>query len=259
MSKLSFHVLLLGYLTTCRLCAASDPFIGKWKLNPSKSQITDEMAVELVGTSKYALTFSGTDQETIVANGTDQPAVFGTTLSISVNDPNSWTVVRKKDGRMLISAIWKLSGDGKTLTDAFTGYDAKGVASTTDYVYKRTAGNSGFVGSWENTTQETNSAFELNIEPWQADGLSFITPAEGTTRSLKFDGAEYPSTGPNVVSGSVSSGRRVNGRALEVTDKITGKTVDTQEISLSPDLKTLTTVVHLIGQSKPNVLVFQRE
>jgi hypothetical protein len=145
MSKVHFQLLLLaGCLATCGLCAAHDPFVGKWKLNSSRSKITDEMNVEPVGTNKYALTFSGTDPETVVADGTDQPAVFGTTLSIAVKDPNTWQVVRKKDGRMLISAIWKLSEDGETLTDAFTGYDRKGVASTTDYVYKRTAGHSGF-------------------------------------------------------------------------------------------------------------------
>jgi hypothetical protein len=260
MSKVHFQLLLLaGCLATCGLCAAHDPFVGKWKLNSSRSKITDEMNVEPVGTNKYALTFSGTDPETVVADGTDQPAVFGTTLSIAVKDPNTWQVVRKKDGRMLISAIWKLSEDGETLTDAFTGYDRKGVASTTDYVYKRTAGHSGFSGRWENTTPETSSAFELHIEQWREDGLSFITPAEATNRSLKFDGEDYPSTGPNLAPGSASSGRRVNDRTLEVTDKVGGKVTDTQEFSLSLDLKLLTTTVHLRGQSKPNILVFERE
>ena len=123
------HLLLVGCVAMSALWAGSDPFVGKWKLNPSKSRITDEMNVEPLGTNKYALTFSGTDPETVVADGTDQPAVFGTTLAITVESPNTWKVVRKKDGHMLISAIWKLSEDGKTLTDAFTGYDAKGSAS----------------------------------------------------------------------------------------------------------------------------------
>ncbi|MBV9295960.1 MAG: hypothetical protein JO145_10335 [Acidobacteriaceae bacterium] len=251
--------MLVSFLGMRALWAGNESFVGKWKLNPSKSQITDEMKVEPLGANKYALTFSGTDPETVVADGTDQPAVFGTTLAVTVDDPNTWRVVRKKDGRMLILGIWKLSRDGNMLRDTFTGYDAKGSASTTDYLYKRTAGTTGFVGTWENTTQETSSVFELHIELWQGDGLSFITSAEATTRQMKFDGADYPSTGPNLAPGSASSGRRVNERTLEVTDKIRGKIIDTQQLDLSPDLKTLTVTVHLLGKSKPNTLVFERE
>jgi hypothetical protein len=35
--------------------------------------------------------------------------------------------------------------------------------------------------------------------------------------------------------------------------------MDTQQIELSPDLKTLTITVHEVGQGKPNILVFDRE
>ncbi|MBV9443670.1 MAG: hypothetical protein JO217_13385 [Acidobacteriaceae bacterium] len=55
------HLLLVGCVAMSALWAGSDPFVGKWKLNPSKSRITDEMNVAPLGTNKYALTFSGTD------------------------------------------------------------------------------------------------------------------------------------------------------------------------------------------------------
>ena len=29
--------------------AVDNPFVGKWKVNPSKSKLTDEMKVEVVG------------------------------------------------------------------------------------------------------------------------------------------------------------------------------------------------------------------
>jgi hypothetical protein len=51
----------------------------------------------------------------------------------------------------------------------------------------------------------------------------------------------------------------VNERSLEMTDKIKGKVMDTRQIKLSPDLKTLTMTVLPVGQSKPNILVFDRE
>jgi hypothetical protein len=102
-------------------------------------------------------------------------------------------------------------------------------------------------------------SFELQIQPYQGDGLSLISPDEGSTKNMKFDGKDYPSLGEYVAPGSVSSGRRMNERALELTDKIKGRLVDIQQIELSPDLKTLTITQRPSGQSKPNILVFDRE
>jgi hypothetical protein len=44
-----------------------------------------------------------------------------------------------------------------------------------------------------------------------------------------------------------------------MTDKVGGKVMDTREIGLSPDGKTLTIAVHAPGRSQPDVLVFDRE
>ena len=102
--------------------------------------------------------------------------------------------------------------------------------------------------------------WELQIQPYEGDGLSFSSPAAQVTKNIKFDGNDYPDLGPNVAPGSASSGRRVNGRSLEITDKFQGKITDTRQIELSTDLKTLTITVRMVGQSKPSdVLVFDRE
>jgi hypothetical protein len=126
-------------------------------------------------------------------------------------------------------------------------------------VYKRTTGVSGFPGTWESTNEKVNSVFEIEIRPYEEDGLALITPAEKTTLNMKFDGKDYPSTGPGVPKDSVSEGRRLNERSLERIDKIAGKITDKQEIELSPDLKTMTMTVHATGQSEPSILVFDRE
>lgn len=114
------------------------------KRTPSRSKLTDVMKVEEVGANKYALIFTGADAETITADGTDQPGLFGSTLSITVEGPYTWKVVRNMDCRMLIMATWKLSPDGKTLRDAFPGYQPNGSTFSLDYVYKRTEGSTGF-------------------------------------------------------------------------------------------------------------------
>src|SRR5580704_854163 len=49
--------LALICLATGALWAADDPFVGKWRVNLSKTKITDEMKVVAVGEHKYAFTF----------------------------------------------------------------------------------------------------------------------------------------------------------------------------------------------------------
>jgi len=51
----------------------------------------------------------------------------------------------------------------------------------------------------------------------------------------------------------------VNERTLEMMDKVNRRVLDTQRISLSFDLKTLTMTVREMGRSQPNVLVFERQ
>ena len=259
MSKRTLQLLLVGCLFTGSLWAADDPFVGDWKLNTAKSRFPDEMKVASAGTNKYSFDFGVGSAETIAVDGTDQPGLADTTLSVTVEGPDSWKVVRKKDGRILLTAYWKLSRDGKTLEDDYTEFPPNGSSSNVKYVYKRTAGSAGFAGTWESTSEEVNSVFVLKVQPYEGEGLSFINPAEGVTKSVKFDAKDYPNEGPNVPQGSVCSGRRVNERTLQLTDKVKAKTVGTEEIELSPEHKTLTMTVHAGGRSKPNILVFDRE
>ena len=43
MLKQSFRLVLVACLMAAALCAANDPFVGEWKLNPSKSKLSDVM------------------------------------------------------------------------------------------------------------------------------------------------------------------------------------------------------------------------
>jgi hypothetical protein len=267
-----FQFLLIVGLVTGTLCAANDPFVGKWKVNPSKSKLNDEMKVELAGANRYALTFAPGQVDTVVADGSDQPALSGTTLSITVKGPNRWEIIRKMKGRTLLTAHWTLSEDGKTLNDAFTQYLPDGTTLFSQplpdgstlflpYVYERTAGNSSFLGTWDSESAKVQAGIELQIQPYEGDGLSFNSgPDAKMAERMKFDGNDYPDLGANGDTGSAYSGRRVNERSLEITEKSKGKITGTRQIELSGDLKTLTVTVHLVGQSRPkSILVYDRE
>jgi hypothetical protein len=238
--------------------AAENPFIGEWKLNPSKSRMPDEMKVESKGGNTYSFNFGG-GAETIVADGTDQPGYGGTMLSVKADGPDTWIVERKKDGRLLLKATWKLSKDGGTLTDFYREFQPDGSTLSMDYVYQRSGGGSGFAADWQSIKETMNSPFVLQVKAYQGDGLSFITPSEQQTKNVKLDGKDYPNQGRNADPDSSSSIRRVDEHTLEMTDKVGGKVIDKREIRVSPDGKTLTMTIHAPGRSQPDVLVFDRE
>ena len=49
MLKRTFQLVLVAWLATATLWADTDPFVGDWKFNPSKSQYTDVMKVQSLG------------------------------------------------------------------------------------------------------------------------------------------------------------------------------------------------------------------
>ncbi len=238
--------------------AAESPFIGEWKLDPSKSRIPDEMKIESEGGNKYAFDF-GLGAERIVVDGTDQPGYGGTLLSVSAEASDTWIVERKKDGRLVIKATWKLSKDGSTLTDNFREFESDGSTLSMDYVYQRTAGGSGFAADWQSIKETMNSPYLIQVKEFQGDGLSFITPSQNRTRNVRFDGKDYPNEGPGARRGVSSSIQRVDKRTLVITDKTDGQVTDTETIGLSADLKALTITVRVPGRDKPIVMVFERQ
>jgi hypothetical protein len=203
-----FQLLLIACLITGTLWAANDPFVGKWKVNQSKSKLTDEIKVEAAGANRCKISFAPDAVDTIVADGSDQPALSGTTLSITVKGPNSWEVVRKMKGRTLLRAHWTLSEDGKTLNDAFTQYLPDGTTlfsqSLPDgstlflpYVYERTAGDSGFLGTWDSESARVATGIELQIQPYEGEGMSFKRSDQEMVKSIKLDGNDHSDLDPN--------------------------------------------------------------
>ncbi|MGE5323194.1 MAG: hypothetical protein ACM3SW_10045 [Actinomycetota bacterium] len=238
--------------------ALQSPFAGEWKLDPSRSRMPDEMKVQSEGGNKYKFDFGG-GAETIVVDGSDQPGGYGgTLLSVKAEAPDTWIVQRKKDGRLLLKATWKLSKDGSMLKDYYRGFESDGSTLSMDYVYQRAGGGSGFTGDWQSVKETMNSPFLMHVTEFQGDGLSFITPWDHKTKNLKLDGNDYPE-GPDAKRSAFSSIRRAGGRTLLITHKAGGKVTYTEEFALSADLKMLTVTLHIVGRDRPNVLVFERK
>lgn len=257
MSKLRFPLVLALSLMACAAWAADAPFVGAWKLNPSRSQLTDQMKVESIFGNRYSFDF-GAGTETVAADGTDQPGYGGTTLAVTLLGPDALKVVRKKDGHMLLTADWKLAKDGSVLSDDFTSFAPDGTPSEYKYVYQRTTPTSGFAGTWESASVKIDFELVIKIQPYDGAGLSIISPTSDKPKNLSFDGKDYPNLSSNALTGATYSARRTD-HSLEITDKVKGQAVDTQQYTLSADLKTLTLTIHRTGMRTPNVFVFDRQ
>lgn len=244
-----------AFLAASTFWTANDPFVGKWRLDVSRSAIVDNVRVEVLGGNRYRFSFEGAPDEIVVADGTDQPGVFGTTLAVKTQDARNLTVVRKQSGRTIVSAAWTLSQDGRSLSDAFAGAQPDGSTLTVDYIYKRISGTAGFAGEWESTTKPVGLNLELGIKTYAGKGLSFVSP--GSQKDVIFDGRLHPV--PGAKDGLTLSGRRRGVSVLEYAEMSGGKVGHARKFELSRDGKTLTETIRTAGQATPDVFVFERE
>ena len=244
-----FQMLLVAGLATSPLRAETDPFVGQWKL----VKLTDQMSVTKVGANTFAFDFGG-GAETIVVDGTEQPGIAGTILSVTADGP-SWKVVRKKGGRMLLTATWTLSKDGNSLNDDFADLSQGGSPSNAKYLYERKAAGAGFAGRWVGQITPLGSDILLQVRPFESDGLSFVIPSFGNwIINANFDGKAHRSAGAD----SVLTARRPNARDVEIVRTSKGKVTQTRQLELSPDLKTLKMTVNTLGSDQPLIYVFER-
>jgi hypothetical protein len=240
--------------TASGLWTVKDPFVGHWRFDIGRSRIVDQMLVKAIGPNRYGFNFEGGPTETVVADGTDQPGLPGTTLAVKAVDNRNLTVVRKKDGRTIVLANWKLSSDGRTLRDTFMSVQPDGSKARANYVYRRVAGTSGFAGAWESTTKPIGLKLELAIEPFGNKGLSFVSA--GSNRNVTFDGHEHAAGDK---AGVTTSGRRIGPQSMEYVEKNGGKVQRSRQFHLSRDGRLLTESLHTAGQGTPDVFVFERE
>lgn len=242
-----FLLLLIACFPASPAWAQSNPFIGQWKL----VKLTDTMKVTKVRANQYAFDFGG-GTETIVVDGKQQAARAGTTLSVSA-DGQRWKVIRKQGGRKLLTATWTLSKDGNMLKDDFTSFSRDGSPSNISYVYERKSAGSGFAGTWVSMAAAPSSVIMLQIRRYNGNGLALIVPSAGRTLNVDFDGKQ-----PAGAAGSVLSGQRLSARSIEIFRKTKGKIAETRRLELSPDLKVLTMTLHIAGNDRPYIYIFEK-
>ena len=252
-------IIALGFGAVSLAIAADDSFVGKWKLNPDKSQLSGlTYKVEDAGNNQMKFVF-GDDAETVSVDGKPHTTKYGNTWSVTKTGPNGWHWVTKRDGKMTSDAMWTVSEDSATSTYLNTETRPNGSTSHDEIKLKRTAGTSGLVGTWESTEIKIGSPNTIEIAAWGKDGYSLKTPVYKGETDFRLDGKDYTPKGPQAAKGTTVSGKKMDDRTMELTYKLKGKTTETDRWELSADGKTVTDTVEYPGIDKKEVDVFDRQ
>jgi hypothetical protein len=241
------------------LAAAENPFAGTWKLNPAKSKFTgDTMKYEK--TPSGAISWSGSGfTYTFNVDGKEYTAPLGGAVVWKQIDDHTWETTYKRKGILLSTDTSRLSPDGKTLTVVSKGTKPNGDTFQDTTVYERTSGEKGLLGGWRDKEVKISSPGTFTIKPSGEDGLVFTSEAYKSRCEAKFDGKDYPCTGPTVPAGFAVTLKRTGPRSFEEVDKQKGKPLFKSTTTVSPDGRTLTEVGAPVGVNEPYTAVYERQ
>jgi hypothetical protein len=240
------HVLcVLLTLSGATSVAAADPaYVGKWKMNPSKSDFGEStIKYEQLSSDEMQATIDGQPYK-FKFDEKEYPDPFGNMTIWKSLSSTSWQTTYKMKGKVVSTDTLTLSPDGKTLTIHTTGTKPNGEAIDDTIVLDRASGASGLAGQWKTKNVKSNSPSTVEITQSGKDGLTYkIVDAQLTCES-KLDGKDYPCTGPTIATGwTVAFAKPAAGTAadpLEMTVKRDGKLLYKISYVVAPDGKTLT-------------------
>jgi hypothetical protein len=246
-------------LAAAGTAVAQNPFVGTWKLNQEKSQLTGDTikfgpaASEAIELKAGGITYSFRVDGNPYALPSGHVAIWRQT------SPDIWTTeYRKTDGKLLSSDNWKLSSDQNNLTVTTSGVKANGDLYTDTEEYVRTAGTSGLMGAWKSTSVKLSSPNELTIQEGGLDGLILKIAALKATAVTHFDGKEVAVEGPDIPTGLRLALTRTGPYKFRIVQKLNGSLVDSSEYTVSDDGQTMTAVGGAPGDP-PSTTVWEKQ
>jgi hypothetical protein len=224
------------------LLASDPPYVGTWKLNPAKSNFGETtITYEPLAGGQMKVTADG-QSYTFQTDGKDYATPWGTTAGWKARDASTWDVAYKANAKLVGTATLKLAADGKTLTVDGKSIRAGGETSNDVTVYERLSGGPGLAGKWKTKNLKIGSPGTVSIRPSGPDGLLLTFVEEQGTCAAKFDGKDYPASGPIWPAGWMCAIARNGTTAFDLTWKRDGKALFKSTLTASTDGKTLTDV-----------------
>ena len=95
-------------------------------------------------------------------DGHDYPDGMGGMVAWKAVDANTWQMVAKANGKVTETDTFKLSSDGKTLTDTAKQMKADGGSLDSTAVYDRVSGGPSIAGKWK-TKKVSGASGEIEM------------------------------------------------------------------------------------------------
>jgi hypothetical protein len=151
---------------------------------------------------------------TFKTDGKAFPTPYGGTVAWKQLDTDTWEVTNKKGETVLSVDTWKLSSDGKTMNIESKGTKPNGESFDDTSVYGRIAGQSGLLGTWKSTEVKMSAPAVFEMKASGTDGMVLSIPDFQATCDAKFDGKDYPATGPTMADAIKKYAARIRSPGL---------------------------------------------
>jgi len=254
----SVRLTILILVLSTMAWAADPPYVGKWKLNVTKSDFGEStVTYEQAANGEMKQTSDG-QSYTFKTDGKEYSTPWGTSTSWKAVNATTWETTSKVQGKVTGTATMKLSADGKSLTVDSKSIKATGETSNDSAVYERVTGASGLAGKWKTKNLKIGSPGTAVIAANGADGLTLTYVEEKGNCAPKFDGKDYPATGPIWPSGWTCMIAK-SGDGFDLTWKKDGKVMYKDSFTTSPDGKVLTDLGNAAGTTEKTKAVYDRQ
>ena len=259
MKKMLIGGVLLALLLPVQVMAQS-AFEGTWKVDINKVKASNKPLVVTLKDDQY--TCNCTPPIKIKADGADHPVTGHLSFdsdSVKIVDDHTIVDTVKKAGVVVNTRTTTVAPDGKTATFESVNNRPSGpttVKGTLTRVKPGAAGSHAIAGSW--LTSSYQSATESMMSyTYKIDGDTVtMTNPQGESYTAKLDGKPVPYKG-DPDTGTIAV--KMVGNALQETTVKDGKETSVAKMTVSPDGKTMTTVVVYKPSNRDVTLVASKQ
>ncbi|HEY3885624.1 MAG TPA: hypothetical protein VGL62_10480, partial [Vicinamibacterales bacterium] len=219
---------------------ADSPFDGTWQLNPAKSHLAgDTMTLDDAGGG--SIKYTDSDQSyTFKPDGSSFTTPTGADRTFQKSADGSYISTVKLHGTLIRTNTWTPSSDGKTMTIESKGTKPNGDSFDDTTTYARIAAGSGILGGWKSTQVKLSSPNSMTIQS-SGDDVTLTISAVKATSQAKWDGKDYPATGPTVSDGITLAATKTGPKSFKLVEKSKGKVLVTMRYRVAADGKSMTT------------------
>ena len=219
---------------------AESPFDGTWKLNTSKSNLTGDI-MHYADAGSGMLKYTDSDQTyTFKPDGSSFTTPMGMERTFLKTGDDSYTATSKRGGVLLRTTTIKVSSDGKTLMEEAKGTKPNGDNFDDTFTYVRTSPGTGLIGSWKSTEVKLSSPNSLTIQTDGADGVTTTLSAIKASCQAKWNGKDFPATGPTVPDGLTLALSKTGPSSFKLVQKFKGKVIVIAHYHVAADGKSMT-------------------